>query len=63
MSDWIEFGHATIAIMGIYLYPAERGHVRHDILIGQLKGRHYGPPETFSVLLIFIPDDPRSSGS
>ena len=51
---WIEFAMPLIAIMGISYTQRNGGHVRMDILIGQLKGRALWAAETFSVLLIFI---------
>ena len=52
--DWIEFAMPLIAIMGISYTQRNGGHVRMDILIGQLKGRALWAAETFSVVLIFI---------
>lgn len=52
--DWIEFAMPLIAIMGISYTQRNGGHVRMDILIGQLKGRTLWAAETFSVLLIFV---------
>ena len=52
--DWIEFVMPLIAIMGISHTQRNGGHVRMDILIGQLKGRALWAAEMFSVLLIFI---------
>ena len=52
--DWIEFAMPLIAIMGISYTQRNSGHVRMDILIGQLKGRALWAAETFSVVLIFI---------
>ena len=52
--DWIEFAMPLIAIMGISYTQRNGGHVRMDILIGQLKGRALWAAETFSVMLIFI---------
>ena len=52
--DWIEFAMPLIAIMGISYTQRNGGHVRMDILIGQLKGRALCAAETFSVVLIFI---------
>lgn len=52
--DWIEFAMPLIAIMGIAYTQRNGGHVRMDILIGQLKGRALWAAETFSVVLIFI---------
>ena len=52
--DWIEFAMPLIAIMGISYTQRNGGHVRMDILIGQLTGRALWAAETFSVVLIFI---------
>jgi len=52
--DWIEFAMPLIAIMGISYTQRNGGHVRMDILIGQLRGRALWAAETFSVVLIFI---------
>lgn len=52
--DWIEFAMPLIAIMGIAYTQRNGGHVRMDILIGQLKGRALWAAETFSVTLIFV---------
>jgi TRAP-type C4-dicarboxylate transport system permease small subunit len=52
--DWIEFAMPLIAIMGVSYTQRNGGHVRMDILIGQLKGRALWAAETFSVVLIFI---------
>lgn len=52
--DWIEAAMPFIAIMGIAYTQRMGGHVRMDILIGQLKGRALWAAETFSVVLIFI---------
>jgi len=43
-SIWIEFAIATDRDQnGHFLYPAERGPWRMDILIASLKARAYGP--------------------
>ncbi len=52
--DWIESAMPLIAIMGVSYTQRNGGHVRMDILIGQLKGRALWAAETFSVVLIFI---------
>ncbi len=52
--DWIEFAMPLIAIMGISYTQRNGGHVRMDILIGQLKGRALWAAETFSTFLIFV---------
>lgn len=52
--DWIEAAMPFIAIMGIAYTQRNGGHVRMDILIGQLKGRLLWAAELFSVILIFL---------
>ncbi len=52
--DWIEFAMPLIAIMGIAYTQRNGGHVRMDILIGQLKGRALWAAETLSVVLILL---------
>lgn len=51
--DWIEVLMPLMAIMGIAYVQREGGHIRMDILIGQLKGRALWAAELLSVLLIF----------
>jgi TRAP-type C4-dicarboxylate transport system permease small subunit len=52
--DWIEAAMPFIAIMGISYTQRNGGHVRMDILIGQLKGRALWAAELLSVVLILI---------
>ena len=52
--DWIEFAMPLIAIMGISYTQRNGGHVRMDILIGQLRGRALWAAEMFSVIVILI---------
>ncbi len=51
--DWIEILMPLMAIMGISYVQRDGGHIRMDILIGQLKGRALWAAELLSVLLIF----------
>ncbi|MFD2738929.1 TRAP transporter small permease subunit [Sulfitobacter aestuarii] len=50
--DWIEAAMPFIAIMGIAYTQRQGGHVRMDILIGQLRGRALWAAELLSVVLI-----------
>ena len=52
--DWIEAAMPFIAIMGIAYTQRHGGHVRMDILIGQLRGRALWAAELLSVVLIFL---------
>ncbi|SFE39903.1 TRAP-type mannitol/chloroaromatic compound transport system, small permease component [Sulfitobacter brevis] len=52
--DWIEAAMPFIAIMGISYTQRNGGHVRMDILIGQLKGRLLWAAELLSVVLILV---------
>ncbi len=52
--DWIEAAMPFIAIMGISYTQRNGGHVRMDILIGQLKGRLLWAAELLSVVLILM---------
>ena len=52
--DWIEAAMPFIAIMGIAYTQRMGGHVRMDILIGQLKGRALWAAELLSVVLILL---------
>ncbi|KZY05193.1 MULTISPECIES: TRAP transporter small permease subunit [unclassified Sulfitobacter] len=52
--DWIEAAMPFIAIMGIAYTQRNGGHVRMDILIGQLRGRALWAAELVSVILIFL---------
>lgn len=50
--DWIEQAMPLIAFMGIAFVQREGGHIRMDLVIGQLKGRALWLFELISVLLI-----------
>lgn len=50
--DWIEQAMPLIAVMGIAYVQREGGHIRMDILIGQLRGRALYLVELLTTLLI-----------
>ena len=52
--DWIQMLMPLIAFMGISYVQREGGHIRMDILIGQLRGRALWAAELVSVLLILL---------
>lgn len=55
--DWIEQAMPLIAFMGISYVMREGGHIRMDILVGQLKGRSLYIAElitTLAVLLLMV---------
>lgn len=52
--DWIEQAMPLIAFMGISYVQRDGGHIRMDILIGQLKGRALWFAETVSIVLILL---------
>ena len=52
--DWIEQIMPLVAFMGISYVQREGGHIRMDILIGQLKGRAIWLAEMISVLMILL---------
>ncbi|MEL6523811.1 MAG: TRAP transporter small permease [Pseudomonadota bacterium] len=55
--DWIEQAMPLIAFMGISFVMREGGHIRMDILVGQLRGRALYAAElvtTIAVLLLMI---------
>lgn len=55
--DWIEQAMPLIAFMGVAYVMREGGHIRMDILVGQLKGRALYAVEfvtTFAVLLLMV---------
>ncbi len=52
--DWIEQAMPLIAFLGISYVQRQGGHIRMDILIGQLKGRALWLFELFSVVLILM---------
>lgn len=52
--DWIEVLMPLIAFMGIAYVQRDGGHIRMDIVIGQLKGRALWAAELLSVVLILL---------
>lgn len=52
--DWIETLMPLIAILGVSYVQREGGHIRMDILIGQLKGRPLWLAEFVTTLAIFL---------
>ncbi len=52
--DLIETLMPLIAILGVSYVQREGGHIRMDIIIGQLKGRMLWFLELFTVLLVFV---------
>lgn len=52
--DWIEMLMPLIAFMGIAYVQRDGGHIRMDIVIGQLKGRALWAAELLSVILILL---------
>ncbi|MDX2483722.1 MAG: TRAP transporter small permease [Pseudodonghicola sp.] len=50
--DWIEQAMPLIAFMGISFVQRDGGHIRMDILIGQLRGRALWAAELISVLMM-----------
>ncbi|WP_422032293.1 TRAP transporter small permease subunit [Roseovarius sp.] len=52
--DWIEMLMPLIAFMGIAYVQRDGGHIRMDIVIGQLKGRVLWAAELLSVVLILL---------
>ena len=52
--DWIEQVMPLIAFMGISYVQRDGGHIRMDILIGQLRGRALWAAELVSVLLMLV---------
>jgi TRAP-type C4-dicarboxylate transport system permease small subunit len=52
--DWIEVAMPLIAIMGVSYTQRDGGHIRMDILVGNLKGRALWMAEFFSTFLILI---------
>lgn len=52
--DWIEMLMPLIAFMGIAYVQRDGGHIRMDIVIGQLKGRVLWAAELLSVILILL---------
>ncbi len=52
--DWIEQAMPLIAFLGVSFVQREGGHIRMDILIGQLRGRALWLFELVSTLLILL---------
>ncbi|KAJ57494.1 C4-dicarboxylate ABC transporter permease [Actibacterium mucosum KCTC 23349] len=52
--DWIEQAMPLIAFMGIAFTQREGGHIRMDILVGQLRGRPLWAAEFVTTALILI---------
>ena len=52
--DWIEQVMPLIAFMGVAYVQRNGGHIRMDIVIGQLKGRVLWMAELISVLMILV---------
>ena len=52
--DWIELLLPLMAVMGIAFVQRNGGHIRMDIMIGQLKGRALWAAELVSVVLILV---------
>jgi len=55
--DWIEQSMPVIAFMGVAYTQRNGGHIRMDILVGQLKGRALWTAEfitTFAMLILMI---------
>ncbi|WP_136440462.1 TRAP transporter small permease subunit [Pacificoceanicola onchidii] len=52
--DWIEQAMPLIAFMGISFVMREGGHIRMDILVGQLRGRTLYLAELVTTLLILL---------
>jgi len=52
--DWIELLLPLMAVMGIAFVQRDGGHIRMDIMIGQLKGRALWAAELVSVVLILV---------
>ncbi|MFC4670115.1 TRAP transporter small permease subunit [Seohaeicola nanhaiensis] len=52
--DWIEFAMPLIAFMGISYTQRSGGHIRMDILVGQLKGRPLWAAEIVTTLVTLL---------
>lgn len=52
--DWIEVLMPLIAFMGISYVQRQGGHIRMDLLIGQLRGRALWAAELLSTVLILL---------
>ena len=52
--DWIEQAMPLIAFMGVAYVMREGGHIRMDIVVGQLKGRVLYAVEFFTTLAVLL---------
>lgn len=52
--DWIEQAMPLIAFMGVAYVMREGGHIRMDIMVGQLKGRALYAVEFFTTLAVLL---------
>ena len=52
--DWIEQAMPLIAFMGISYVMREGGHIRMDILVGQLRGRALYTAELITTILVLL---------
>lgn len=52
--DWIEQAMPLIAVMGVAYTQRDGGHIRMDILIGQLRGRALWAAEFVSVFFMLV---------
>jgi len=52
--DWVEQAMAFLAFLGIAYTKRLGGHIRMDILVGQLRGRLLWATELFSVVLMLL---------
>ena len=52
--DWIEQAMPLIAFMGVAYVMREGGHIRMDIVVGQLKGRTLYAVEFFTTLAVLL---------
>lgn len=52
--DWIEHAMPLIAFMGIAYVQREGGHIRMDILVGQLRGRALWAVESLTTLAVLV---------
>lgn len=52
--DWIEQAMPLIAFMGVAYVMREGGHIRMDIVVGQLKGRALYAVEFFTTLAVLL---------
>ncbi|MBM97264.1 MAG: C4-dicarboxylate ABC transporter substrate-binding protein [Oceanospirillaceae bacterium] len=52
--DWVEQSMALMAFLGLSFTQRQGGHIRMDILIGQLRGRYLWFVEALSTLVMLI---------